>query len=105
MFFSILLGYIDGLYAIKGSLVAIQNGPMVPRIVRFVLSSDGSKITDMKVLERRNPLFDGITTGVLVGDQLYYVPNNQLDKVVGGKIAAAVTLDPLRILTMDVGIQ
>jgi hypothetical protein len=59
----------------------------------------------MKVLERRNPLFDGITTGVLVGDQLYYVPNNQLDKVVGGKIAAGVTLDPLRILTMDVGIQ
>ncbi len=101
----VCLGYIDGLYAIKGSLVAIQNGPMAPRIVRFVLSSDGSKITDMKVLERRNPLFDGITTGVLVGDQLYYVPNNQLDKVVGGKIAAGVTLDPLRILTVDVEIQ
>jgi len=101
----VCLGYIDGLYGIKGSLVAIQNGPMVPRIVRFVLSSDSSRITDMKVLERRNPLFDGITTGVLVGDQLYYVPNNQLDKVVSGKIAAGVTLDPLRILTMDVGIQ
>jgi DNA-binding beta-propeller fold protein YncE len=99
----ICLGYIDGLYAIKGSLIAIQNGPMVPRIVRFALSSDGRAITAMKVLERRNPLFDGITTGTLVGDQLYYVSNNQLDKVAGGKIIAGVTLDPLRILAIDAG--
>ncbi|HWF46377.1 MAG TPA: hypothetical protein VG168_05185, partial [Bryobacteraceae bacterium] len=98
----VCLGYIDGLYALDGSLIAIQNGPMVPRIVRFALSSGGSEILSMKVLERRNPLFDGITTGALVGDQLYYVANTQLDKVVDGKIKKSVKLDPLRILAISI---
>jgi hypothetical protein len=75
---------------------------MVPRIVRFALSSGGSEILSMKVLERRNPLFDGITTGALVGDQLYYVANTQLDKVVDGKIKKSVKLDPLRILAISI---
>ena len=97
----VCLGYIDGLYAIKGSLIAIQNGPVIPRIVRFALTSDSRKIAGMKVLERRNPLFDGLTTGALIGDQFYYVANSQLDKVANGKIKAGVALDPLRILAID----
>ncbi len=98
---AICLGYIDGLYAIKGSLLAIQNGPMVPRIVRFGLSSDEGEIVSMAVLERRNPLFDGITTGVLADSRFYYVANSQLDRVVNGKIKPGVTLEPLRILAID----
>jgi hypothetical protein len=98
----VCLAYIDGLYATEASLIAIQNGPMVPRIVRFGLSSDGRAIVGMDVLERRNPLFDGITTGALVGGQLYYVANSQLDKVVDGKVKAGVTLKPLQILTVGV---
>ena len=98
----VCLAYIDGLYAIKGGLIAIQNGPMLPRIVRFALSPSGNEIVAMTVLERRNPLFDGITTGSLVGDQLYYVANSQLDKVTEGKIKAHVRLDPLRILALGV---
>jgi DNA-binding beta-propeller fold protein YncE len=98
----VCLAYIDGLYAIKGGLIAIQNGPMVPRIVRFALNTDGNKIVGMKILEQRNPLFDGITTGVLVSDQLYYVANSQLDKVSDGKIKPSVRLDPLRVLALDV---
>lgn len=99
---NVCLAYIDGLYATEGSLIAIQNGPMVPRIVRFVLNSEGTAIVAMDILERRNPLFDGITTGVLVGDQLYYVANSQLDKVVDGKVKRGVTLDPLHILAIGV---
>jgi hypothetical protein len=98
----VCLGYIDGLYAIKGGPIAIQNGPMVPRIVRFALTSDNRKIVGMKIIERRNPLFEGLTTGTLIDDQLYYVANNQLDKVANGKIKAGVVLDPLRILAIDV---
>lgn len=96
------LGYVDGLYATTGSLIAIQNGPMLPRIVRFALSSDAREIVGMKVLEQRNPLFDGITTGTLVGDQFYYVANSQLDKVDNGKIVTGATLEPLRILAINV---
>ena len=93
---TVCLAYIDGLYAIPGSLIAMQNGPMVPRIMRFTLSPDGQKILGMSTLERRNPLFDGITTGALVNGQLYYVANPQMEKK-GGP-----TRDPLQILALPV---
>jgi hypothetical protein len=101
----VCLAYIDGLYALRGSLIAIQNGPMLPRIVRFTLSPGGNEIVAMTILERRNPLFEGVTTGSLVGDQLYYVANSQLDKVADGKIKAHVRLDPLRILAIHVQVS
>lgn len=69
---------------------------MVPRIVRFSLSADNRKVIDMTVLERRNPLFDGITTGALVGDKLYYVANPQTDNKGG------IRRDPLQILALSV---
>jgi hypothetical protein len=50
----------------------------------------------MKVLERRNPLFDGVTTGALVDGQLYYVANPQIDKKSIGKA------NPLKILSVAV---
>jgi hypothetical protein len=77
---TVCLAYIDGLYATRGSLIAIQNGPMVPRIVQFRLNPDARGIIAMTTLERRNPLFDGITTGALVSDTLYYVANPQIGK-------------------------
>lgn len=76
----ICLAFIDGLYATQRSLIAIQNGPMLPRIVEFMLSENHLQIVDMKVLERRNLAFDGITTGVVVGNDFYYVANPQTDK-------------------------
>ena len=97
----VCLGYIDGLYATKNALIAIQNGPMTPRIVRFVLNP-GGEITSMRILEQRNPWFDGLTTGTLVADRFYYIANSQLDNVVDGKIKPGVRLDALRILAIDV---
>ncbi len=76
----VCLAFIDGLYATYGSLIAIQNGPMLPRIVEFTMSASHSHITAIRVLERRNPAFDGITTGVIVGNDFYYVANPQTDK-------------------------
>lgn len=76
----ICLAFIDGLYFTRGALVAIQNGPMLPRIVAFTIGADVSQITAMKILERRNPAFDGLTTGVIVDEDLYYVANPQTDK-------------------------
>lgn len=51
----------------------------------------------MTVLERRNPFFDGITTGVMVGKELYYVANPQTDKADEKDPAK---LDPLHILAV-----
>ena len=74
------LGTIDGLYFVNGSLLAIQNGVMTPRVVRFDLGPERMSITGAEVLERRNPLFEGITTGVVAGSDFYYVANVQDDE-------------------------
>jgi hypothetical protein len=77
------LAYVDGLYFHRGALVAIQNSNMTPRVVRMTLSRDLTSATRFDVLERRNPLFDGITTGVVVGSELFYMANIQDDKKTG----------------------
>jgi len=84
------LATIDGLYFYRGSLIAIQNGFMSPRVVRFWLSSDLRGIERFEVLERRNPLFEGITTGVVAGRDFFYMANIQDEKKDG--------FDPIAIL-------
>jgi hypothetical protein len=80
---NLCLAYIDGLYFHRGALIAIQNGFMTPRVVRMSLSRDLRSITHFDVLERRNPLFEGITTGVVIGRELFYMANIQDDKKSG----------------------
>jgi hypothetical protein len=100
------LGNIDGLSYFKGSLIAIQNGMMAHRVVRFRLTHDLSDhdlsdIESFEVLERRNPLFEGITTGAIADGVFYFMANTQLDKAAGGKIRPGAQLNPLKILRID----
>ena len=92
------LATIDGLYFYRNSLVAIQSGVMAPRVVRYYLTQDRNGIERFEILERRNPLFDGITTGAIVGGDFYYMANTQLDKVADGKVTSKARLSPLTIL-------
>ena len=92
----VCLAFIDGLYTTDGSLVAIQNGPMLSRIVEFTMSANHRQITAMRVLERRNPAFDGITTGVIVGKDLCYIANPQTDRENGAE------LRPLQIFRVPI---
>jgi hypothetical protein len=77
------LAMIDGLYFHHGTLIAIQNGYMSPRVVRLSLSRDLRMIEAFDVLERRNLQFEGVTTGVIVGDEFFYMANIQEDKKSG----------------------
>jgi hypothetical protein len=77
------LATIDGLYFYRGALIAIQNALMSPRVVRLRLRKDLRGIAGFEVLERRNPLFDGVTTGVIVGKELFYMANIQDEKQSG----------------------
>jgi hypothetical protein len=77
------LAMIDGLYFHRGTLIGIQNGFMTPRVVRFVLTREFRAIERFEILERRNPWFDGVTTGVLAGSDFVYVANIQDDKKSG----------------------
>jgi hypothetical protein len=77
------LDTIDGLYFHGGSLIAIQNAFMTPRVARFHLSRDLRSIARFEVLERGDPLFDGVSTGVIDGDDFYYMANRQDDRKTG----------------------
>lgn len=90
----ICLAFIDGLYATPRSLIAIQNGLMLPRIFEFRLGENRLQIVAMRVLERRNAAFDGITTGVIVRNDLYYVANPQTDQKSGAE------LHPLKVFSV-----
>lgn len=86
------LATIDGLSFHRGSLIAIQNGFMSPRVVRLTLAGDLRGIARFEVLERRNPLFNGVTTGVVVGGDFFYMANIQDDRKTG--------FDPITILKL-----
>jgi hypothetical protein len=77
------LATIDGLYSYRGALIAIQNAFMTPRVVRFPLTRDLRGIERFDVLERRNPVFDGVTAGVVAGGEFFYMANIQDDKKTG----------------------
>jgi hypothetical protein len=70
----ISLAGIDGLYALRSGLVAIQNGVGIPRVVRFRLGRDG-EITAAEVLEAKNPLLATPTTGAVHHGAFYYLAN------------------------------
>lgn len=70
---------IDGLYFYRGTLVAVQNARSLMRVAQFTLDGGRERVTGHRTLERNNPHFTVPTTGVLVGDELYYVANTELD--------------------------
>ena len=97
---NLCLATIDGLYYQPNELIAIQNGVMTHRVVRYQLTADLTRIRNFEVLERRNPLFDGITTGTIANGTFYFMANTQLDKLSGGTIQAGARLDPIKILAI-----
>ena len=78
----------DGLYRYKDKLVAIQNVTFPEGIVEMTLSDDQASITSLRHLLTGIREFDTPTTGVIVGDEFYFIANSQLTQIIGtgGKI-------------------
>ena len=72
---------VDGLYWYRGSLVAVQGLGTDERVVRFTLDPTGSRVLGARVLERGAPPMKRPTTGMIVGDELYYIPDAQYDRL------------------------
>jgi sugar lactone lactonase YvrE len=70
-------GDIDGLYYYDASLIGIRENS----VCRYLLDESGSRITRTDVMEHDHPLMKIPTTGVVVGDEFYYVANAQFDAV------------------------
>jgi hypothetical protein len=86
---------IDGLYVYRGALLWIQNGIEPARVVLAPLSEDGTSLRELRTLDRGHPDYAIPTTGVLVGDTLFYVATAQLNAIrPGGRVAPA---DSMRV--------
>ncbi|HEX6316347.1 MAG TPA: hypothetical protein VFZ73_15865, partial [Gemmatimonadaceae bacterium] len=70
----------DGLAWHDGALIAVQNGVVPPRIMRFELDSAWTRIVRAVVLDRNLPIADEPTNGTIVGDDYVYVANSQWEK-------------------------
>ena len=72
------------LYFYNGTLSAIQNGFMTPRIARFSLSHKLHAIGKIEILERNLLFNEGVTTsGVGAGDEFFYMANIQMTSRLG----------------------
>ena len=70
---------IDGMYAVCGGLVAIQNVPKVAsRVVAIRLAPDGRSVRSVETLQENHPAFDAPTTGFVEDGTLIYIANSQI---------------------------
>jgi sugar lactone lactonase YvrE len=69
----------DGLYFYRNSLVGIVNivSDRAGRVARFWLDGSGEAITRGQALDCAHPLYQWPTTGVVVGDSIFYIANSQ----------------------------
>lgn len=67
---------IDGMYLVGHSLLAIQNGTPVPRVVRFELDRSFQRIGTWSVVERGTTHLGQPTHGAVVGHDFYFIGNS-----------------------------
>jgi sugar lactone lactonase YvrE len=68
---------IDGLYFYRGNLLGIRS----ESVNLYHLDESSTRVVMVDVVEQHHPLMNIPTTGVLVGDDFYYVANSQLNMV------------------------
>ena len=83
---------IDGLSFYKQSLIGIQNITYPVCINQYNLNSSFDKIENARVLVANHPLFDILTTGVVVDDWFYFIANSQMSNLDKDKI-----IDPAKL--------
>ena len=65
----------DGLVFYKNNLIAIQNGAVPIRIVKFNLNPENTQITDFKVFDNNRAAFNEPTLGNITNGKLYFFAN------------------------------
>ena len=94
----LVLGGIDALYWYNGTLNALQSEMEPQRVLRLKLSDDGHTIVSAMPLDAAQPAFDALTTGTVVGDDLYFIANSQKDLYSNlGVLTDAAALEPVRV--------
>ena len=94
---------IDGLYVHGDALVWVQNGVEPARVVQARLGGDGVTLGDLRILDVGHPDYAVPTTGVVVGDTLFYIATAQLDAIrPGGRLEPADSMRENVILRLPI---
>jgi DNA-binding beta-propeller fold protein YncE len=90
----------DGLYRYKNSLIGVQNVTYPEGIMQYTFSGDRKSFADLKFIATGDAKFDTPTTGVIVGEEFYFIANSQLLQLIGnqGKIKSPETLTDTYIM-------
>ena len=75
------LGGLDGLAYYRGSLIGIFNPRPPYQLVRLPLDATERRVERREILAENDSRWDEPTTGIVVGDDFYYVANSQGVKV------------------------
>ncbi len=79
------LGGIDGVYAYKNQIIALQNGTSPTRVLRVLLGAKG--VEQVQPLEANKDAMSVPSFGTIKGNQIYFIANSQRDLYDGnGKI-------------------
>lgn len=87
----------DGLYWHRGRLVAVQNGLGTRRIAMFHLAADGLRVTRTTVLEAGTTYTRLPTTAAIVGDDLVFMANTNIDNLRDIQIVDPRRLEPVLV--------
>lgn len=92
------LGGIDGLLLEGHTLLAVQNGLGVPRLVAIDVDDAGTRATALTVLENDASVLEIPTTSALFEGVLYTIANSQLDAIGPGGLNKDKKLEDPRIV-------
>jgi hypothetical protein len=84
------------------SLVAVQNGLRVPRVIHCAVNKKQDGIESVHILESNHPDYAWPTLGVMVKNSFRYVANSQwVNFSTNGKVVDAAKSTPTYILKLD----
>ena len=94
------LGGIDGVYAYRNQIIALQNGTSPTRVIRVLLGANG--VDKVQPLEANKTAMSVPSFGTLKGNQIYFIANSQRDVYdVNGKISPGAKPARRQIYTVD----
>ncbi len=78
----LLIG-IDGMYRSGHKLIAVQNVTFPEAILELTCDESFARVTEVRALVSNHPAFDLPTTGVIVGNDFYFIANSQIHQIAG----------------------
>lgn len=94
---------IDGLYAYRGDLIAVQNGVTPRRVVRIRLDRSGTRAVAIETIESGTRRLGEPNHGVVVGGDFYFLANSGWDRVGNDDTLPETDAEPAAIYSAPLG--